>query len=290
MVINKIYVNEINPHLRYINKLQCDNQFFVGPRKIYDNQFLYVKKGKGIIKINNVEYEAKSGDLFYYGPTIIHEIIGDNEDPFLLMGICFDYTKNYRNIKFPIGSLEIEEFDNNKITEKTVFYDFNGFEPKINIGGQIKLNILLDEMLYEFEQPRIYYENIIDGILIQWLTELIRYYVVKHHKKEVKFHKILEWINNNYSDTNLNNKNIADQFHYHPNYLNQLMKINTGISLHQYIINIRIQKALDLLMNTNMNIQEISKKIGYEDIHYFSRIFRKKVGSSPSNVRVKGDC
>lgn len=56
-----------------------------------------------------------------------------------------------------------------------------------------------------------------------------------------------------------------------------------------YILNYRINKAKKLLRETSLSIQEISEKSCFTDYNYFSRIFRKKLGMSPSTYRRKGD-
>jgi AraC-like DNA-binding protein len=58
-----------------------------------------------------------------------------------------------------------------------------------------------------------------------------------------------------------------------------------GVTPMQYITSIRINKAKELLKNTNYSIQEISGLVGYENPLYFSRIFRKQIGCSPSGYR-----
>jgi len=52
-----------------------------------------------------------------------------------------------------------------------------------------------------------------------------------------------------------------------------------------YINTIRIQKAQNLLLETSLNLQKIAEMCGYENDFYFSRIFKKKVGLSPSQFR-----
>jgi Response regulator containing CheY-like receiver domain and AraC-type DNA-binding domain len=92
---------------------------------------------------------------------------------------------------------------------------------------------------------------------------------------ESAFNELSHFLQTHYCE-NLSNTEIAARFHFHPNYLSQLMVANTGKSLHQYIIDLRIKKALSLLMYSSMNISEISSAVGFSDIHYFSRHFKKR--------------
>lgn len=58
-----------------------------------------------------------------------------------------------------------------------------------------------------------------------------------------------------------------------------------GVSPYKYLLNLRIKQAKYLLLNTNLSVSNISKSVGYHDSLYFSRVFKKNVGVSPSQFR-----
>lgn len=64
-------------------------------------------------------------------------------------------------------------------------------------------------------------------------------------------------------------------------------KDNVGISAYNYIMSIKIEKAKELLLSTDMNISAVSETVGYSDSLYFSRIFKKYTGVSPREYRKK---
>ncbi|MFV0521920.1 MAG: AraC family transcriptional regulator [Mangrovibacterium sp.] len=68
-------------------------------------------------------------------------------------------------------------------------------------------------------------------------------------------------------------------------YLRRMFKSYTGISPHQYFLDMKLLKARELLITGNLTIKEISYKMGFSSEHYFSRIFKKKTGLSPSSIR-----
>ena len=78
---------------------------------------------------------------------------------------------------------------------------------------------------------------------------------------------------------------VADYFGYNKIYLSQFFKEKYGVTIKQYIMNLRLEKAKDLLLATTLQINEIAKVCGYEDEKYFSRIFRKRYGVSPRDFR-----
>jgi AraC-like DNA-binding protein len=65
----------------------------------------------------------------------------------------------------------------------------------------------------------------------------------------------------------------------------KVFKQHTQISPHQYILNLKIEKIKDLIGNTDMLIQEIALKMGFESSDYFSYFFKSKIGSTPLEYR-----
>ncbi len=68
-------------------------------------------------------------------------------------------------------------------------------------------------------------------------------------------------------------------------YLRRMFKSYTGISPHQYFLDMKLLRAKELLITSNLTIKEISYHMGFGSEHYFSRIFKKKTGLLPSSVR-----
>ena len=87
--------------------------------------------------------------------------------------------------------------------------------------------------------------------------------------------KIIDYINKNFTK-GINNTHIAKFLGYHPNYLNRIFKENMNISIHHYILNLRIEKAKNMLSETPLSAYEISKKVGFNDYSYFSSYFKQK--------------
>jgi len=80
-------------------------------------------------------------------------------------------------------------------------------------------------------------------------------------------------------------KTIADRVYLHPVYLSKLYKQETGESLGDYIIRIRMEKAVYMLKHTNKKIYEITTELGYQNPQYFSKVFRRYYGCTPNEYR-----
>lgn len=80
-------------------------------------------------------------------------------------------------------------------------------------------------------------------------------------------------------------QSVAQKVYMTPTYLSLLFKLNTGKTFIEHLTDIRIDKAKDLLNSTHYKNYEVAEQVGYQDPRYFSQIFKKKVGLSPTEYR-----
>lgn len=74
---------------------------------------------------------------------------------------------------------------------------------------------------------------------------------------------------------------VADYVNINADYFCRLFKAETGSTYNSYLTNCRIQKAVELLTNTDLKVYEVAEKVGYSNLSYFSRVFKKVMGVNP---------
>ena len=84
----------------------------------------------------------------------------------------------------------------------------------------------------------------------------------------------MDYIRLNFRE-NLTNEDIGKVFGYHPNYVNALLVKHTKMSLHQYVIDCKLNSAVQQLLTTDKSISEIADEINIPDTQYFARLFKK---------------
>ena len=84
---------------------------------------------------------------------------------------------------------------------------------------------------------------------------------------------------------NVSVQDLADSIGLNRSYLHRLFKSAIGSSVQEYLLDLRIRKACALLKSTELPVSIISLSVGYEDTLYFSRLFKRKKGVSPSQYR-----
>ena len=96
--------------------------------------------------------------------------------------------------------------------------------------------------------------------------------------------QVLKYIHESYADE-LSLKMLGAHYHIHPVYLGQLFHKEINESFTEYINRYRIEKAKELLKTTHLKVHVIAKDVGYWEVGYFYKQFKKYVGISPTDYR-----
>ena len=104
--------------------------------------------------------------------------------------------------------------------------------------------------------------------------------------QNVLLEKAKYYIKNNYGKP-LSVQDVADYLGRNPNYFSHIFKKEENISFVDYLNQIRIKQAQRLLTTTTLLTYEISEQVGYTDYRYFTQVFKKNTGMSPTDYRKK---
>lgn len=96
--------------------------------------------------------------------------------------------------------------------------------------------------------------------------------------------QIIAEVQKNYRD-DMNLKTLSYKYHMNASYLGQIFQKEVGCSFAQYLSNTKNGVAKDLILNTNMRINDIAREVGYPDTSYFYRKFKQCFGVSPASLR-----
>lgn len=93
-----------------------------------------------------------------------------------------------------------------------------------------------------------------------------------------------KYIESNYTK-NINLDDVSREVNISSYYLSRIFKESTGVNFIDYLTNLRVEKAKELLTSTGLSMKEIATKAGYSDPNYFSKLFKKVVGVTPTEYR-----
>ena len=120
--------------------------------------------------------------------------------------------------------------------------------------------------------------------ILQILENIIDIITTHHPKETIYVKQAKKYIEENYQD-NLTQKSIAKHLHITPNYLGRLFTDQTHTRITDYLNDIRITKACELMKDNTLSLSEISDKVGFTNQSYFSACFQKQKNLTPREYR-----
>ena len=147
----------------------------------------------------------------------------------------------------------------------------------------------LDELITKCLDDINHFSDI--NIIEEWISSIVSEILVIVSNVYEKRSKVLiqnakKYIENNYN-MQLSYKDVAREIFISPSYFLNLFKQEMGFTFVDYLTSVRINKAKELLLTTELNITEIAFDLGFNNSNYFSNIFKKTVGMSAVNYRKK---
>lgn len=120
----------------------------------------------------------------------------------------------------------------------------------------------------------------------RWIQELADHMDKRRQCKSVTVVDCCKaYIEANYGEEDLSLSTLAVKFHFNPSYFCILFKNHTRMTIHQYITHIRMRAAASQLLQTSQKVYQVAENVGYRDVKYFIRLFRKEYGTSPDEYR-----
>ncbi len=140
-----------------------------------------------------------------------------------------------------------------------------------------------DYLLKPVEQEKL--EEVFDGILNTLREEWnISEEETPESANVTTIKRIIEEIRQNYTE-NINLTDLADKYFMSTGRLSTMLKEELGFSFSEYIALKRMQKAKELLADEALSVEEIAEMVGYKDYSYFTKVFKKVIGLTPSKYR-----
>lgn len=263
-------------HIHYCNSRQS-NKTGTNPVKInrtlQHHELIFIAKAKGRFKSDKKSYELKDGMLLYISPGVSHSLETDPKVPVSCLTVHFSYVR----VNMKEGQWNLTEEQHvlplQAVQELKDYYHVEDVFKKLVETWDAKLPG------YEF----------MSKILLQQLLIAIGQNMKKENQNfstSLKVEKIIQYMHEHIQDK-ITLPQLSDLVQVSPTYLSRTFKEITGYSIIEFFNKIKMDKAKEMILEGNRKIKEVAGALGYRDEFYFSRIFKKTEGLSPSEFYSK---
>ena len=262
----------IRPHTRFI----------AFPEHTHDYvEMVYMCRGQTVHRVNGREIVLCEGELLLLGQHARQSIAPASREDiavnFIVRPAFFSATLPYLGEeetplrRFIVGCLTGEN--------ETGCLHFQ-------VSGVLPIQNLIENMLYTLTEDTPNKRGILQMTMGLLFTQLL------NHSQSLQFASqdqnavvsVLRYVEEHYRDGSLGE--IAESLHYELSSLSRLIRQKTGRNYTELVQEKRLSQAAWLLRNTERNVDEIARAVGYENMTYFHRLFRDRYGQSPRAYRI----
>ncbi|ANE48816.1 AraC family transcriptional regulator [Paenibacillus swuensis] len=250
------------PYITLAHMFNAPKGWAVHNREMTQFVLQYVVDGYAQYPVGEHMYETRRGDLLFHRPHELHSILTVDDQPYVCISVVF----HFGHAAFPYDEL------------------FKGQHVLGNFADR-PIEHLLSQLVEHYRQPEFHHMVRCQGLLMHILAEaadrmnsnhplsgtqavqmpklvLIKNFLTEHYHRDIQI-KELEQVSG-----------------LSKNYILSLFRKYVGMSPIQYLTWIRINKAKELALQSNLSISEIAQAVGYSDVHTFGRMYKKKTGQS----------
>ena len=243
-------------------------------------EMVYTFAGSGVHIVNGIRYTVKKGDLLFLNYNCTHAV--ETDGGLELANIMFKLEYIDLNLKNGGNVFSLLDTDN--------FSDFQNMINKDNCKIHFSSNereefeMLLKRTIKEQNSPIAGSDFLIKAMLNQILVLIFRKMDFELADNLPINAELLKFIKSN-CNKSLKLKDIASKNYYSSSYLSSQFKELTGISFTEYVINCRIERAMELLVKTTKPIENIMTECGFSNRTRFFKKFKDKTGTTPLKFR-----
>lgn len=242
---------------------RCFPDWEIVRQEIDFHDLTFIVEGRSNYYVNGEKITVEAGDMLYIPAGTIREAHTFKEAPMHSYAFNFTLIQPAGKIRFPFDTVT-----KNRITSEILNYilEFNriwsGMQPGYRMFARGIFHLILHRLLavhfqHDSESP---YDTRI---------EKVKEFIIDHYSEELDLMTVAKVVN------------------LHPVYLGKLFKTNTSFSVKQFINLIRVNNAEMMLSGGGFSVSEAAERCGYNDISYFSNVFRSIKGYPPSKASLQ---
>lgn len=235
-----------------------------------------ITSGKCIYKIDLVEYEVEEEDILFVPPLFLHSITLGNNKKVSSETYVF-------HLKFLGGNST--DICSTRYLAPIMNQEFSmPYVIKPNHPAYVSLRKIFNQINTTYDESIIGYELALKSLFLQTIFLLLQYSkkvaVPETEKVSDKIKNVLDYIELHYSET-ITVSQLAKLCYFSDYHFMRFFKKHMNMTCVEYINNLRLEKAVELFEKGNSSIMEVSLSVGFHNLSYFHRAFKKKYRMTP---------
>lgn len=234
---------------------------------------IYCTQGEGWYVINNTKHIVTENSFFFIPKEQTHQYGSSEDHPWSIYWAHFKGYKAQFISKKTQGIVTLNIEKNSRIEDRIAQFDelLNVLESSIDDCSTNYVNMSFHHLISSFLYVQAYHEAKFsrNKAANTFFISKATHYMYENIEKKLTLRNIADYLG--YSETHIYRLFLKETKYTPINYFNQL----------------KIERSCQFLRNTNMKINQIAFKMGFDDPYYFSRLFKKNVGLSPKVYRLQ---
>lgn len=291
-----VHLEQISPYIRYVNDLKKRGYLDFKDRIIYDNELIFCVDGSAKMILDDEEYVINRGDIFFLRPGLKNRMVLEDGEFFHAHCIHFDWCPMDENVNFTAEQAYI--FPSNAPEDKA-FRAFLASRPNVDVDEFLFPPLICgtdyDKMLPLFRGMYTNYREAspagnlrMRGMFLEILAEMMFTKDPSYSSTE-KSHRLMvdramAYINEHYREE-IAVPMLAELVGMSGKYFGVIFKRVAGLTVSEYVLQVRMQKTEELLLKTSLSLGEIADEVGVGDEYYIVKLFKRYKGITPGRYR-----
>ena len=258
----------VRPHTRFVHFPKHSHNFI---------EVIYMCSGTTTHIVNGNKVVLKEGELLFLGQNVNQEIlpagINDVAVNFIVLPEFFDVSLDMlKDEETPLRAFIINSLKSNNSNSSYMHF---------KVADVLTIQNLVENLIWTLIKGTSNKRKITSFTMGLIFLQLMDYTdrLVLDDKEDETILKVLKYADENYRDGSLTE--LASSLHYAFSWLSREIKRKTGKTYTEIVQEKRLSQASFLLTNTDMNISDIANQVGYDNISYFHKLFKKRFNMSP---------
>jgi len=275
----ELFIQDLVPYIMGYYYRSFNNQYIMSPHRHKPVEIMYVEQGECSVEVQEQRLFMRKGEFVFINGNVSHCLLVDAGHPCKILNIEFVFVPNKGEF-FSFGAFC------RKISDPPICFFKDA--PYYILKDTEEIYWLLKRMIAELDGNRGSAQISTNLLFWELMLQIVR--IIEEQRlgnsdpQRAYVRSAIHFINKSYH-RDIKVEDIAKRVGLNRSYFHRIFKEYVGVTPVEYLTRVRINRAKDLLIKTNLSMNEVAQNIGISSQQYFTYLFKKETGMSPAKFR-----